>query len=566
MKGVNVHLSTRQMVSMLSGLETTDRTTSDRFDQVDPLLSWVKPLFILWLIFLTLHIPQLSNLNLSVDNEMSATRLDPIVWLTQDRWGVYLFEKSLMPQPVVPFFPIAFYAFFGSAAYLLAVLLMTGRKPRMLEYLLFPLFIVHPCILFLEAFSANIASQGLGLLLAWVCALLYSRTATHSLPGAKTQRSRTQDLLLIAAASIFGCLSISIYQSNAALVLDCMLIVALGQAMRNRHVPINAVKVFGVIGLITLSSLLLYKLILEVMRVGFHSRQAPYIAGFYHPKELLNEPIRVISTTLIELVKNYGISPQVFSLSGECIGILMCASVLAVLLYILKEQSTLKWKVVSLMLWLGVLAAPFLLNLICNGSLPPRTLVAVPMSYWCFVFIGICVSERLVQRAGYILVLAAIMTSTYIGCTYEAAGQVKRALVPQIFFGIIQDVEKLVPDFRTKSENYSLIIYGTRGIAHIYPQRYQTQQTTSLDGYSPFRRLITIRLLGLAKCHPPSGDEIKSTRQNFQTMAIWPQADSIRVVGNTILVKIGPTEKGAEENLDTLEGESKAFNHSIFRR
>ena len=47
----------------------------------------------------------LSSFSFSIDDELAATRKDPLIWVAQGRWATYVLEKLIFPQPSVPFAP-----------------------------------------------------------------------------------------------------------------------------------------------------------------------------------------------------------------------------------------------------------------------------------------------------------------------------------------------------------------------------------------------------------------------------------------------------------------------------
>ena len=50
---------------------------------------------------------ELFNFNLTIDEEIHATRIAPaLAWITQGRWGTYVLNKFLLPYTVIPFVPL----------------------------------------------------------------------------------------------------------------------------------------------------------------------------------------------------------------------------------------------------------------------------------------------------------------------------------------------------------------------------------------------------------------------------------------------------------------------------
>ena len=89
----------------------------------------VRPMAYLLLIFAVFYAAQLTSFQIPVDAELAAMRgaadgwgmPTHAVWIQQGRWGIYLIERFVMPQVVVPFLPLASFGFFMALAYLMVL-------------------------------------------------------------------------------------------------------------------------------------------------------------------------------------------------------------------------------------------------------------------------------------------------------------------------------------------------------------------------------------------------------------------------------------------------------------
>ncbi|MBU6198760.1 MAG: hypothetical protein KGP08_03840, partial [Xanthomonadaceae bacterium] len=72
-----------------------------------PLDAWLrKDVLILLAIFAVFYWTKLAGFSLSIDDEFAALSTNADVWVLDGRWCEYLFERFIVSQPIVPFFPV----------------------------------------------------------------------------------------------------------------------------------------------------------------------------------------------------------------------------------------------------------------------------------------------------------------------------------------------------------------------------------------------------------------------------------------------------------------------------
>ena len=111
------------------------------FRRLEPAL---KALSILLALFAAFHVSELTNFTLSIDDELEAFRASPHLWVALGRWAGYLFEKFVLPQPVVPFLPLALFGLFCSIGYLFFLRAIGERYKDPWSLAFFPLFSAFP--------------------------------------------------------------------------------------------------------------------------------------------------------------------------------------------------------------------------------------------------------------------------------------------------------------------------------------------------------------------------------------------------------------------------------------
>jgi hypothetical protein len=150
-------------------------------------------------------------------------RSSALVWIQQGRWGAYLFENWILPNPAIPFVSSFMFGVFMALAYSMLLRANGVRVIGFLHFLTYPIFVAFPVWIFLAAFSANFAAAGFAMMLACFSAKLYRDFL--DLCGDGRKFPAFQKLVL---ATLFCGFSVGIYQSYifvvAVLVAGVLLI------------------------------------------------------------------------------------------------------------------------------------------------------------------------------------------------------------------------------------------------------------------------------------------------------------------------------------------------------
>src|SRR5262249_49326528 len=142
------------------------------FKRIEPIL---RTMAILLLLFAAFHLSELTNFTLNIDDEYAAFRDDPGIWVSQGRWTVYLFQLLALPQPVLPFLPLALFGLFCSIGYVLFLRAIGEAYSNPLSVAFFPLFATFPTWAFLTAFRSNTPTAGLGIAFSCWVAFLFRK-------------------------------------------------------------------------------------------------------------------------------------------------------------------------------------------------------------------------------------------------------------------------------------------------------------------------------------------------------------------------------------------------------
>ena len=243
----------------------------------------------LLLIFVALYFFELASFPLSIDEETAAFRTDPSVWISQGRWGAYLIELLVLPQPSIPVIAPAMFGLGCAFGYLFVLDAARGRRTlQPSEFLIFAVFCAYPTLFFISEFYANLPGTGIALALAAASVWL--------LVGEDDRPARAYRFVLATLAAAFA---IGIYQSFLFATV-AMLIGTILLRLVNRLTATpwrDATYGLASIGLAAITYIVADK----GFRLAFPVR-SPYFDGLWNLELLISSPTLVISRTFARLL------------------------------------------------------------------------------------------------------------------------------------------------------------------------------------------------------------------------------------------------------------------------
>ena len=245
--------------------------------------------FLLGLAFL-FHFLNMNTFSLSVDDEYSAYRQDPQVWIQQGRWLVYWLERGLITQPTVPYFSALLFCFLATSAYSLVI-----RAHHMTSsaglYLAFPLFCAYPVWGFIAEFYGNLPSAALGLFFAALAGYFFALGREAAWAAHLEQKPYIRPASLPLAASILAlAFAIGSYQSFLLFFLahGLGLLIWSPRLGTNGFERYASLKELGLLAAVTLLGLGLYSAI-QATHLRLFGLTNVYIGQFYQPEALLRD-------------------------------------------------------------------------------------------------------------------------------------------------------------------------------------------------------------------------------------------------------------------------------------
>ncbi len=482
-------------------------------------------------VFFTIYLATLTNYSISIDDERSAWRTNPDVWVRQGRWGIYLIEYFLFPHSVVPFLP--HFLFGVSVAVGFVVLCEIFKEPvvAVRSLLLFAVFVSVPTWSFTLEFYGNTIPTGIGFALASVA----SYQANQLDGGIGFRRSFLNFFFGVVSLT----LSISMYQSYILLYFG----VAAGVFMHsllffdfNSKEAFNKGVHFFSIGF---ASLIIYYFLWNVFMYLLQVEPA-YIDSFFNPDIFIGAPWAVLQSTFAEAIKVYFGDVTVFAHNAWSYAILTLAAFSATILTLLRKGPV--YFLGGLFVLIGVVSAPFALNLLTGGNVPYRSLVGVPFAVWLLALCLLRISATAASRKAVItLLLVVLFQNCYSIAIFDANTRLvathDELLAEQVYQRIVKVSQPLPRGARQRVE-----FFGAKSFVPPYPRVVSSTAGYSFfewDGGNPWRIISFLHLLGHNDLTEIDVANRNRLRPEFESMPTWPTEGSVKMSGDTVLVKMG---------------------------
>ncbi|ADK84624.1 conserved hypothetical protein [Desulfarculus baarsii DSM 2075] len=478
----------------------------------------------------------LSNFTLSIDDEIAAFRTDPSAWIGQGRWLLYLVEKQLFPQPVLPYVPNVVFCATMAAAYALLVRAHDLRDDWRI-YFSFPVFCAFPIWPFIAAFYPNLPALSFGVLFVCAAAFLHSHSPVLAVLlrreaiGSSLANMTMQAVLLAMALGAYQ----SLFMLYLAMGLGVIARAALSGVEDDRFSAANAWRAVWHVCLVGCCALAIYLLIsriaLWLMPFG-----TAYIGNFFNLQELVRNPQGLAYLFLSEMRSYYLVASQKYGGSLSAVPWLIAIALVAVAMNVrAKQKSVILFVTLS---FFAVLVSPFLLTLITAIEMPVRAFVSVPYVIW---FLAICAlgSKKLVITVASVLVLIALQFQA-VRATGNHAAAVTIALEQDKL--LAADLYRRMAGLGfDESKPIMIDIFGRRFCKTAYPAPWSSTFGASFFGWDEgnINRMVRfMRLLGYPKITPLAEKKRLLNTRKFLTMPSWPAPGSVVKQGDVFLIKL----------------------------
>lgn len=501
----------------------------------DPLNSpLLRTAIILFVIFYFFYATNIQTFVSSIDDEYP-----PFIgydfWRSSGRWSMY-FLTYVVPNTSLPFLPYILFGFFSVFAYLVFLRALGVDTFSLLHYLIFPVFIAFPTWAFLAEFRNNMPGTGLGLLLAATAALLFRQLLVDVAVRSKLSHGSTllHSALCIGASAT----AIGFYQSfvlvQATLYLSVLATLLCAGSLNMRKLALGLIAMAVLLAL----GVALYMLIARIVLLASGS-ELYYVQGFFNPEAFFNTPWRVAYQAYVQARDIYLGSSRAYGTQAYFVGLLLLLAALGVAGVV----RTRGWAIGVLFAGFAIviLAIPFAINFVSGGTMPVRSLFAVPVAVTAVCLIGASYVPPNILRWSFVFFPLVYFHIVQVSSHFDANRVLARVHDHLLAGAIYERIAQTIPDM-SQEKRYKIDIYGAKR----FPGPFDRAPTSTgghsffeWDGGEVIRIRTYLRYIGFVNLALPRWEERRRAVPVFESMPAWPAKGAVKLLDDVILVKLG---------------------------
>lgn len=464
---------------------------------------------------------ELVNFNLSFDEELHAALTGAAgEWIAEGRWGMYALNALLLPYTVVPVVPLLT-ALVVQAAAILVVLRLWGVTSRLDQAVAGSLWLAFPGAAILYSFSTVNFGIGIG----W--AGLAASLLLHARAGGRRR--------LLAAVP--GALAVAIHQAFLPALAAVYLVWLLAGWVRGGAEDRAEV---GRAGRVLVLAAAGYAGVQAAVMAITGIAPSEYLALLFDPGPLRAGALRALGDLGTWLPAIYSGSASVYGVEVRAVGGLVLLSLLGLAAGGRRagwpaRRRLLVAGAVLVLLALPVLARPLI------RLWAVRWLLAAPVALAGVVALGLAGSRRLravtVALAGLCVFQFVVSANRHLG-----AGHLALAADRLLASRVIERIERAAggPVGPAGVRHLEVIGYHERPASPLTPKLETIGFSFfELQGGSAARILLFLETLGWAALTPLPQERRADMVGVAGGMPVWPGPGSVRVVGDTVLLKFG---------------------------
>lgn len=492
---------------------------------------------VLLLIFAVFHYFKLSTFLLSIDDEFEALRTSGYNWILAGRWSAYVFLRFLVPQPILPFFPTFLFGICVALSYPLLLSCFGVKRLGPVHYLAFPLYAGFPTWIYLTSFTAASCWAGAAQLVVVVALSRHLKTldALNSpLPHNRIAITTNAVLCILALAVAIGFYQ-AFVASFVALGLGMLLVRNHATEMSFRE---TAKRILHLV-ILTVAGVALYIAIDAAFRHAYGLQNTHYVGGFLDLHTLIESPVYVAGQTLHSFVSVYAGLADTYTAESLTFPVIILSGLAGIVFW---RSSSAGHRLLRIALAAGILCIPFVQHLFNGGRMPLRTLVAIPPIFWMLAMIGLTSRVRAIALTSLLATALGLLQILYVSNLYFAAGHFARIHDQELAAALYTRIVEIRPDYDSQKP-HTVDFFGARHFETNYPRPPSSTSGFSFfewDGGNEERILDYMRLLGYSNLRAPPLEQRRQDLADFKQMPTWPSRDSVRIVGDVTLVKLGP--------------------------
>jgi|GEM_PF-1330960 len=465
---------------------------------------------------------ELFNLNLTIDEEVHANSSQALSWIEQGRWGMYLLNSYLLPQPVIPFVPLftALVFHFLSILLLMSSWQVTSKLDRLIAG---GLALSFPGMAYMYTFSSINYGVGIGLFLVALSLFVYARAD-----------GRGKYYAIFPAA-----LSLSIYQGFAVALAVAFLVHFIADEMNSgrRNVSFKNLLTIFLIGIFSASA---YYLV-QKMFLLFTATSIGYVDTFFDIGYLLDHFSEVARNVVRTAIQVYSGASSVYGVDIPFLAIITPLAILCFYMRLRLCALSFPSKCLLLCLFMLLVILPFLAGFLTKGHLAMRFLVALPI--FLAGLLVLALTER--SKGGRLLIgtLAAVCVFQFVVTTNTLFSS--SALALEADRVLATRLMERIAEAKSLSTSRDVRYLEVVGYVQRPPTRLVLKSETfgasffEWDQGNIYRILMFMNTLGFYDLQAMPGEERGGVMSAAEEMPAWPDKGSVKVIGDTVVVKFG---------------------------
>jgi hypothetical protein len=287
-------------------------------------------------------------------------------------------------------------------------------------------------------------------------------------------------------------------------------------------------------------SLFLYYVILKIFLVLSETDLSEYIKSYVRSEDLLNRPAQVASRVLDQMSDIYLGRKTIYGYESPVIILLIVLAAAGIIQRAYRVAGRRGGLFASLTI-LVLLTAPFGMNLMSGGTVPPRSLVAVPVALASLGLLGFKYGPRWLSRIGVIVLLLVYFCTFRSLSGFNAARELVQLHDHQLALVISQRIASVAGPAKP-GKPLTLDLFGFQSFQTPYPRNAESTIGASFfewDHGDPYRIRDYMRLIGLPPFNVVALEHRSKLLDEFVVMPAWPAQGSVRAAADgTILVKL----------------------------
>lgn len=476
---------------------------------------------------------ELFNLNLTIDEEIYANTSEPLLeWITQGRWGMYLLNKFLFPYSVLPFVPLFTALIFHIGAILLMLNAWDVNLKVRDQIIIGSIGIAFPTLAYIYTFSTINYGIGFGFLCIALSLFLYKERGRY-----------TYFLAIIPAA-----FAIAIYQGFIPAIISAFLIYIINKWIVTGH--ISKEEIFAISG-IHLGAIIVYLCIHYLLHFFVTFPDSNYISQYFAIDSFISNFFSALNKTFITTGQAYFGDASIYAMPVKSLPYLLGVSLIGLGLRIFKSKSSWLAKISLILLSLGLLMLPFAVGILLRGGIAIRFLTALPIVAAGIIFLGLNNKNKLLETAILLFTLWTVfqfvITTNHLFASSHLALQADRVLASQL----MERMELAKSEAATPQVKYLEVI----GFIHRQPTLLMPQTGTFGASFFEWNQGNTSRILRFFQTLGYGGLQAAPPKLRIQmiehanTMPLWPEKESVQIVGDVLLVKFGPYSHAQKQQI-----------------